>query len=104
MGTQCSTAYDTMRDMPDHDVARRTFLRGVTAATALSYSRVLGANDRVQMALIGCGERGRSDLGNFVKLGVDVVALSDSGTRNWITPSRSGPTPAHSASIARRSI
>jgi hypothetical protein len=66
-----------MRDMPDHDVARRTFLRGVTTAAALSYSRVMGANDRVQMALVGCGERGRRDLSNFVKLGVDVVALSD---------------------------
>ena len=63
--------------MQDKDVARRTFLTGVTAATALSYSRVMGANDRVQMALIGCGERGRSDLNNFVKLGVDVVALCD---------------------------
>ena len=46
--------------------------------TALSYSRVLGANDRVQLGLIGCGERGRSDMGNFVKAGnVDVVALCD---------------------------
>ncbi len=63
--------------MPDHDVARRNFLRGVTAVTALSYSRVMGANERVQMALIGCGDRGRSDLSNFVKLGVDVVALAD---------------------------
>ncbi len=63
--------------MPDHHVARRTFLRGVTAATALSYTRVIGANDRIQIALIGCGERGRSDLANFAKLGVDVVALCD---------------------------
>jgi len=46
--------------------------------TALSYSRVMGANDRVQLGLIGCGERGRSDMGNFVKAGnVDVVALCD---------------------------
>ena len=35
--------------MPDHDVPRRAFLRGVTAATAFSYSRVMGANDRVQL-------------------------------------------------------
>jgi predicted dehydrogenase len=60
------------------DVPRRTFLRGVTAATALSYSRVFGANDRVQLGLIGCGERGRSDMGKFIKAGnTDVVALCD---------------------------
>jgi len=64
--------------MSDPNVPRRAFLRGVTAATALSYSRVFGANDRVQLGLIGCGERGRSDMGKFIKAGnVDVVALCD---------------------------
>jgi predicted dehydrogenase len=64
--------------MSETDVPRRAFLRGVTAATALSYSRVFGANDRVQLGLIGCGERGRSDMGKFIKAGnVDVVALCD---------------------------
>jgi predicted dehydrogenase len=64
--------------MPDHDAPRRAFLRSVTAATALSYSRVMGANDRVQLALIGCGERGRGDMGNFLKAGnLDVTALCD---------------------------
>src|SRR6516165_1761485 len=64
--------------MPENEVPRRTFLRGVSAATALSYSRVYGANERIQLGLIGCGERGRYDMGNFVKSGkVDVVALCD---------------------------
>jgi predicted dehydrogenase len=64
--------------MSGTDVPRRTFLRGVTAATALSYSRVFGTNDRVQLGLIGCGERGRSDMGKFIKAGnTDVVALCD---------------------------
>ncbi len=64
--------------MSQTDVPRRAFLRGVTAATALSYSRVLGANDRVQLGMIGCGERGRSDMGRFIKAGdTDVVALCD---------------------------
>ncbi|HYW45285.1 MAG TPA: Gfo/Idh/MocA family oxidoreductase [Bryobacteraceae bacterium] len=64
--------------MSETAVLRRAFLRGVTAASAVSYSRILGANDRVQLGLIGCGERGRSDMGNFVKAGpVDVVAVCD---------------------------
>jgi predicted dehydrogenase len=64
--------------MSEMSVPRRALLRGAAAATALSYSRVFGANDRVQLGLIGCGERGRFDMGNFVKAGnVDVVALCD---------------------------
>jgi len=64
--------------MSDNSVPRRAFLGGVTAVTALSYSRVMGANDRVQLGLIGCGDRGFGDMGNFVKAGnVDVVALCD---------------------------
>jgi len=32
----------------------------------------------VQLGLIGCGERGRSDMGKFIKAGnTDVVALCD---------------------------
>jgi predicted dehydrogenase len=46
--------------------------------TALSYSRVYGANERVQLGLIGCGDRGRFDMGNFLKTGqADVVAVCD---------------------------
>ena len=63
--------------MPEISLDRRNFLRGVSAATALSYSRVMGANDRVQLGLIGCGDRGRYDMGNFQKAQVDVVAVCD---------------------------
>ena len=60
---------------------RREFLRtvaGATAATALSSSRILGANNRIRLGLIGCGSRGVGDMDNFVKLGdVDVAALCD---------------------------
>jgi predicted dehydrogenase len=60
------------------NLPRRAFLGGATALTALSYSRVQGANDRLQLGLIGCGDRGRYDMGNFLKAGnVDVVALCD---------------------------
>ena len=46
--------------------------------TATSYSRVMGANDRVQMGLIGCGDRGQSVMGVFQKTAqVDVQAVCD---------------------------
>lgn len=40
---------------------RRTFIETTTTTlmtTALSYNKILGANDRVRLALIGCGGRG----------------------------------------------
>ena len=64
--------------MPETSFPRRSFLRSVSAATALSYARVYGANERIHLGLIGCGERGRYDAGNFVKTGtVEVTALCD---------------------------
>ncbi|MCL5744873.1 MAG: Gfo/Idh/MocA family oxidoreductase [Acidobacteria bacterium] len=64
--------------MSQNTLARRQFLRGVSAATAISYSRVLGANDKTRMGLIGCGDRGRHDMGKFQKdPAVDVVAVCD---------------------------
>ena len=61
---------------------RRDFLagiaRGAAALTAASYMRVLGANDRVRLGLIGAGERGRYVMGVFVETGqVDVGAVCD---------------------------
>ena len=38
---------------------RRTFVRTV-AVTAASASRILGANDRVNVAVVGLGGRGRN--------------------------------------------
>ncbi|MGH9451879.1 MAG: Gfo/Idh/MocA family protein [Terriglobia bacterium] len=66
-------------------VTRREFLKGTAAAGAgiaalggLAPASVLGANDRVRMALIGCGERGSYDMSLFMKNpGVEVVALCD---------------------------
>jgi len=67
--------------MADTNVPRRDFIKSVgaaTAATALSYSRILGANERVQMGLIGCGSRGVGVMNSFLKVGdVDVTALCD---------------------------
>lgn len=55
-------------------------LAGGSAAawTALSYSRVLGANDRIGLALIGAGDRGRYVLNLFRKdPAIDLVAVCD---------------------------
>lgn len=51
--------------MPEKPIARRAFMATATAMTAASYSRVLGANDTVQMGLIGAGERGRFVMSQF---------------------------------------
>jgi len=60
------------------NIGRRDLLRGASALTALSYSRVAGANDKIQLGVIGCGERGREDMSNFQKnSSVDVVAVCD---------------------------
>ena len=46
--------------------------------SASSYSQVMGANDRIGLGVIGCGDRGRFDMSCFLKdPSVDVVALCD---------------------------
>ena len=60
------------------DLKRRDLLRTASALTALSYSRVLGANDKVQLGVVGCGERGRYDMSQFQENpSVDVTAVCD---------------------------
>jgi hypothetical protein len=39
---------------------RRAFLQAGAAATLLAPQRIIGANDRIRVALIGAGGRGRS--------------------------------------------
>jgi predicted dehydrogenase len=58
---------------------RRDLLRTSTAAlTAASYSRILGAGDRVKLGVIGCGGRGSYVMSVFQKNpSVDVVAVCD---------------------------
>ncbi len=61
---------------------RRDFLRGATqgalSVSAASYSRIQGANRRINLGLIGCGDRGLHDLGLFQKnTNVEVVAVAD---------------------------
>lgn len=68
--------------MSAHDLSRRQlFAGGFRAAagfTAASYSKVLGANDRILLGVIGPGERGRHVMGLFQKdPRVQVTALCD---------------------------
>jgi predicted dehydrogenase len=58
---------------------RRDFLAASAAAslTAVSYNRVYGANEKLKLGLIGAGGRGRSILGEALKLGHHCVALAD---------------------------
>ena len=59
-------------------MTRRRFSIAVSAVSALSATRVFGANDRVRLGLIGSGGRGREDWGTFLKQpDVDPVAVCD---------------------------
>src|SRR5215475_176847 len=65
--------------MTDH--TRRTFLKqAAIGAAVLAYpsSKVLGANDRVRVGMIGVGDRGNDLLDQVVKVpNVDLVAMAD---------------------------
>src|ERR1051326_474389 len=60
-------------------VSRRNILRtGAAAFTASSYSRIAGANERVQLGVVGLGSRGSGDMRTFLATNqVTVVALCD---------------------------
>jgi predicted dehydrogenase len=67
-------------------VDRRSFLAGAAGTiattslfTADSYARILGANDRIQMALIGAGGRGRGVANSFLKVSkqVEFIHIAD---------------------------
>ncbi|MBS1857579.1 MAG: Gfo/Idh/MocA family oxidoreductase [Acidobacteria bacterium] len=56
---------------------RRRFL-GAAVATAASYGRIFGANDRIRIAGIGTGGRGEYDLSNAAKAeGTEMVGFCD---------------------------
>ncbi len=72
-------------DPTEHDsrgscenIGRRIFLSGAVGITATSYLRVVGANDTLQLGVIGVGDRGRSDMNLFLaNPKVRVTALCD---------------------------
>jgi predicted dehydrogenase len=63
--------------MPEQN--RRVFFRSAGAAMmAASYSRILGANDRVNVAVVGLGGRGRAHMNEWAKVpGTQITALCD---------------------------
>jgi predicted dehydrogenase len=67
--------------MSNRIISRRTFLKeaGVAAGAALAAGpRVLGANEEIRLAVIGCGGRSQVHLAEFGKLpGVRIVAVCD---------------------------
>jgi len=68
-------------------MTRRTFSKAAAGAVAVattaypssaSYARVIGANDRVRVGFLGTANRGRQNIGAFLKLpDVEVAALCD---------------------------
>ena len=74
--------------MTKETIERRQFIKQATLAGAsiglasFATSRVLGANDRVRVGIIGCGARGQEDLRELLKLpNVDFGAAADVYTR-----------------------
>ena len=60
--------------------SRRNFLEGIAAgvvATALSSSRVLGANERIRLGIIGPGARGKE----LMRFALACPSLCDSSHR-----------------------
>jgi hypothetical protein len=71
------------RSSPLDGLSRRKFIQRTTlaagaAAFAFPYvGNVLGANDRINLACIGCGNKGDTDSKNAAKGGANIVALCD---------------------------
>jgi len=61
------------------NASRRDLLRGAAVTmTAASYSRVMGANDRLRYGIIGAGDRGQHDMELFMNdKAVEVAAVCD---------------------------
>jgi len=66
------------------ELSRREFVGTTLAATttAMSFSRILGANDRISIGIIGCGDRGRQALMKEIisfskETNVEITAVCD---------------------------
>ena len=98
------TPSDTSQGMTRRRFIQRSAL-GAMAASALSSKRVLGANERVPIALIGCGGRGSYVCRNMIGHGVEVRWLCDlhegrlSQTQEFIAEGQDGRKPKTTTSI-----
>src|SRR4051794_12909835 len=64
--------------MTEKDISRRNFARIAGFSTALSYSRIWGANERIGVGYIGVGNRGDQVHSAFLEHGdQETVALCD---------------------------
>jgi predicted dehydrogenase len=62
--------------MPEH--SRRTFFSFATAAVAASTTRLRGADDKINVAVVGLGGRGQNHMSAYGKIpGARIVALCD---------------------------
>src|SRR3954469_6284179 len=79
-----------------HELTRRDVAKGAALATALSYSRIFGANDRVGMGYIGLGNRGDQVHDAFLEHGDQQTAavcdLRDDYLDFAVKKSRATPT------------
>jgi predicted dehydrogenase len=71
--------------MAEHTIKRRRFIQqaaATAAVAALPSSRVLGANDRVRLGIIGPGARGQEVMKEFLKVpNAEFIAAADVYTR-----------------------
>jgi len=84
-----------MSDNQKNGVGRREFLGTMamgTAAMLADPTRVLGANDRVRVGMIGCGARGQELLQQVLKVpNAEVVAIADIYPRRFDEPRKLVP-------------
>ena len=73
-------------------------LRRTVLATAASYQRILGANDRPNIGLIGSGGRGRFLAGEFKEIGFQIPAVCDVYQQNLEAGLKAASTGAKGAS------
>ncbi len=91
---------------------RRSFLRtsALSGLAALSYSHVLGANERLRVGCIGVGQRGRNRLRSAQDHGAEIVAICDVNqlmlreAAALVRGSRPKESPYHEEVLARPDI
>ena len=81
-------AMHSLHSTPVNGLSRRRFIQrtslavGAAAFTFPYVGKVLGANDRINLACIGCAGKGDSDTSDAARCGANIVALCDVDTEN----------------------